>query len=126
MISKKVFLLALILLCLPLSMVRAEYPIPVFQQIVFEVRYIDPNITKNPLPKSPVQYPYIGIDNYTIYFFTPCDSCTLRVVNEDGEVEYSTVIPTDCESLELPSTLEGEYEIQIIRDNYCFYGMINL
>lgn len=126
MISKKLFLLALTLVFLPLSMVRAEYPFPEFQQIVFEVRYIDPNIIKNPLPKSPVQYPYIGIDDHTIYFFTPCDGCTLRIVNEDGEVEYATVIPTDCESIELPATLEGEYEIQIIRDNYCFYGDIEL
>ena len=106
--------------------VSATPVLPFLYPITFNVRGIDPTAPIRNPQRSPIAYPEVGIDGYTIYFFTPCDGCTLRVVNEDGEVEYSTVIPTDCESLELPSTLEGEYEIQIIRDNYCFYGMIDL
>ena len=107
-------------------MAHAQSQIPVFQQIYLCVRYIDPNLPHTPLPKSPVQPPYIGIDDHTIYFVTPCDGCILQIVNEDGEAEYISVVPTNCESLELPAILEGEYEIQIIRGDYCYYGYIEL
>lgn len=97
-----------------------------FFPISLNVRGIDPTQPVGNPHKSPVYIPQIGIEEHTIYFIDPCDGCTLRVVNEDGEVEYATVIPVDCDSLELPSTLEGEYEIQILRGNYYFYGMIEL
>jgi len=41
-------------------------------------------------------------------------------------VAYTLVIPTGTTSLVLPSTLSGDYTIQIIRGNYLFYGTINL
>lgn len=87
--------------------------------IPLEVRIFDPT-----LPKSPVQIPIVYITNYTLTFDESCDSCILRLVNDDDEVEYVTVITSN--TLILPSTLEGEYEIQIIRDNWCFYGYIEL
>lgn len=118
-------MLLLLTAIMPLSMMRAFSP-SVFQQVYLSVRYYDPTVTQQGHPKSPIQVPEIGIDGDTIYFVSSCDGCTLRVVNEDGEVEYAVTIPVDCDSLELPSTLEGEYEIQILRGNYCFYGMIEL
>ena len=106
--------------------VSANPVLPFLHPITFNVRGIDPTTPIGNPQRSPIEYPEVGIDGDTLYFFTSCDGCTLRIVNEDGEVEYATVIPTDCESIELPATLEGEYEIQIIRDNYCFYGDIFL
>jgi hypothetical protein len=104
----------------PIVMPNTMYPIQ------FQFSYVDPKIDQKGTHRSPVALPEVWVEDHELYFDTPCDGCTLRVMNEDGEVEYATVIPTDCESLELPSTLEGEYEIQILRGNYCFYGMIEL
>ena len=70
--------------------------------------------------------PEVSIEDYTLYFDTPCDGCVLRVVNELGVAEYTTVIPVDADELVLPSYLSGDYELQIIRDNWCFYGDITL
>ena len=44
----------------------------------------------------------------------------------NNNVVYSTVIPINTANLVIPSTLSGEYEIQIIQGNICFYGFIYL
>jgi hypothetical protein len=78
----------------------------------------------NPLPKSPATSPEVTLDDHTLTFDESCSGCVLYLVNEDDEVEYTTVITSD--TLVLPSTLEGQYEIQIIQGEWCFYGDIEL
>jgi len=94
------------------------------QMLQLQVRYDDPVAGNLPFPKSPVQVPEVYIDGYTLTFDTSCDGCTLRIVNAEDEVEYTTIITSS--TLVLPATLEGNYEIQIVRDNWCFYGDIEL
>ena len=96
------------------------------QGVVLQVGYIDPNNGDDGQQKSPILVPEISLDGYSIIFDTPCDGCTFRLVDENNNVVYSTVIPTGTTSLVLPSSLSGEYEIQIIQGNLCFYGFINL
>ena len=45
---------------------------------------------------------------------------------KNDNVVYSTVIPINTTNLVIPSTLSGEYEIQIIQGNIYFYGFIYL
>ena len=92
--------------------------------IPLEVGYIDPILHNT--HKSPVLIPEVSIENYTLYFDTPCDGYILRIVNEMGVAEYTTVIPIGTDELVLPSYLSGNYELQIIRGNFCFYGDISL
>ena len=40
--------------------------------------------------------------------------------------EYETIIPENTSTITLPLNLSGEYELQIIRGNYCFYGSVEL
>lgn len=91
-----------------------------------EVGYVDPNNDNEGQQKTPITVPDISLEDHTLYFYTPCDGCTLRLLDENDNVVYSTVIATGTTSLVLPSTLSGEYEIQIIQGNICFYGYINL
>lgn len=91
-----------------------------------DLQYDDPGYGDDGLHKSPITIPEISLEGYTLYFYTPCDGCTLRLLDENDNVVYSTVIATGATSLVLPSTLSGEYEIQIIQGNICFYGYINL
>lgn len=90
----------------------------------FSVRVVDPTIVIGGRPRTPVQIPEVDLSGYTLTFYDSCVGCTLRIVNLEDEVEYTTVITSD--TLVLPSTLEGQYELQIIRDNWCFYGDIEL
>ena len=75
------------------------------------------------IPKSPVQVPVVDLDDHTFYFTTSCVGDTLQLV-QNGVVVYSTVIASD--EVELPATLEGDFEIQIIRGNWLFYGDVEL
>ena len=94
--------------------------------IDFSVEGVDPTTTGNPLPRTPILIPSVSIEDYTLYFNTPCDGYVLRLVDEFDNVVYSTVIPVGATSLVLPSYLSGTYELQIIAGIYCFYGDITL
>ena len=91
-----------------------------------QVGYIDPNNGDDGQPKTPILIPEVSLDDHTLFFDTPCDGCTLRLVDANNNVVYSTIIPTGTTSLVLPSYLSGEYKLQIIQGNIYFYGYINL
>ena len=94
--------------------------------ILLQVNYEDPNDGDDGEHRGPVLIPDVSLDGYSLIFNTPCDGYTLRLLDENGAVVYSTVIPTGTTNLVLPSYLSGEYEIQIIQGNLCFYGYIVL
>lgn len=119
--KKRLFVLLLTLALLPLSNLCV-----MAQPIDFSVGYEDPQNPKDDDPRSPILVPEVDIDGYTLTFYTPCDGCVLRLVDENDVVVYSTVIPTGATSLVLPSYLSGNYEIQIVQGNYYFYGNIYL
>ena len=91
-----------------------------------QVGYIDPNNGDDGQPKTPILIPEVSLDDHTLFFDTPCDGCTLRLVDANNNVVYSTVIPTGTTSLVLPSSLSGEYKLQIIQGNIYFWGYIIL
>ena len=45
---------------------------------------------------------------------------------QDGEVVYSSLVSEGVTQHVLPSYLNGEYTIQLITGNFCFYGIIEL
>lgn len=118
--KKRLFILLLTLALLPLSNLCV-----MAQPIDFSVGYEDPTDPMGDYPRSPILVPEVDIDGYTLTFYTPCDGCVLRLIDENDVVVYSTVIPTGATSLVLPSYLSGEYQIQIIQGNLCFWGYIN-
>ena len=101
------------------------YASEVGDPIPLEGGYINPTAGSGN-HKGPVQVPEISLDDHTLYFFTPCDGYTLNLVDENDVVVYTIVIPTGTTSWVLPATLSGEYELQLISGNYCFWGMIIL
>ena len=119
---RRFLLIIMALLFLMPSCVLAQTITPI------ELQVSDINPTRPPIGphKEPIMCPFIFIENHTLYFDTPCDGCTLNIVDENDVVVYTLVIPSGTTSLMLPSILSGEYTIQIIRGNYLFYGTINL
>lgn len=120
--KKTVLILVLMLLTL-CSQARVQ---SVCGQLYLQVRFEDPTVQHEPIKKSPVIIPSLYLDGQVLQLITPCDGCTLRLLNRDGSVEYAIIIPTDTTSITFPAYLLGEYEIQIIRGNYCFWGYVNL
>jgi len=122
--TKKCFLMSLCLTAV-LSFTSVNvYADP--EGVDLQVGYVDPDLGDDGQPRTPILIPEISLDDHTLIFDTPCDGCTLRLVDANNNVVYSTVIPTGTTSLVLPSSLSGEYKILIIQDNLYFYGYINL
>ena len=90
------------------------------------IGYVDPEQGENGSQRSPVLIPRVGIDDYTLVFYTPCDGCTLRLLDENGNIAFATVIPAGTSSMVLPSYLSGEYTILLISGQFCYYGLINI
>ena len=124
MAKKRLLLFALMMALLPLSSLRVSAENP--DDIDLEAEYVDPDLDQNDYPRSPILIPHVGIDGYTLTFYTPCDGCTLRLLDESGNVVYTTVIPVGATTLVLPSYLSGEYRIEIIQGVFCFWGYIEL
>lgn len=120
--KRSILALALILLA---SLTDAT-PKNVCDEVVLQVTITDPTEDQRPIKRGPVVIPSVSLEEHTLLFTTPCDGCTLRLINEDGEMKYITVIPAGTATLVLPSYLSGEYQLQIIRGNYCFWGYIDL
>lgn len=96
------------------------------EPVVLEGGEVDPTSQLGDPHKGPIYVPEISLDDHTLYFFTPCDGYTLNLVDENDVVVYTIVIPAGTTSWVLPATLSGEYELQLISGNYCFWGMITL
>lgn len=114
-------LLAIACLVLPCSQVFAT-PVPV----PLGAGYNDPDNGQSGHQRGPVIVPELSIDEYELLFDTSCISYTLQLIDENDNVVYSTVVTSN--SLVLPSTLSGEYEILLLPNTGCiyFFGTINL
>ena len=122
---KTLIIFTLVMAMLSLTNVRANaVPMRVYFQVHHQVGYIDPQDEHDDPIRTPIQPPLIYIEDGTLTFDTPCDGCELRLVNEEDEVEYTTVISGS--TLELPSDLSGTYVLEIICGDYVFLGEINL
>ena len=123
---KKFFLIFNLIFMVSLSGTAQIQSDPQKQEVELSVKPIEPVIISKPIKRSPAMAPSVSLSDHTLYFNTSCVGYVLQLVNEDGDIEYDIIIPEDTETLSLPLYLEGEYELQIIRGNYCFYGYIEL
>lgn len=77
-------------------------------------------------PRSPEDTLAVYLDENELTFETPCDGCTLQLVEENEDVVYTIIIPADTTTLYLPSDLEGIFELQIISGDWLYYAEIEL
>ena len=124
MANKKSLMMMLMMVFLLLTSISVSAKQPT--DINLEAGYVDPEDEGGDPHRSPILIPEVGIDNYTLTFYTPCDGCTLRLLDENDNIAFVTMIPVGSTTLVLPSYLSGEYQIQIISGNICFKGYINL
>ena len=77
-------------------------------------------------PKNPITAPTVYIDNYTLLFEVDHPEYVLYIKDEDDNVVYSTVVYSTQTQVVLPSTLSGNYQIELVMDYWLFTGWINL
>ena len=115
--KKSFFLLfSLLLLC------QSICALPV--RVILGVAYDDDSPIVPCPTKGPVHVPELSIEDYTLTFTSPCCGYTLQLLDEDGDVVYTTIITSN--TLVLPSTLSGTYELRLIPDgsSIYFYGYV--
>ena len=80
----------------------------------------------NGQPRSPEETPIVYIDDYTLLFEANHPEYVLRIKDENNNVVYTTVVYSTQTQVILPSTLSGDYQIELVLDNLQFKGWINL
>lgn len=95
--------------------------------IEWQIHYGHP-ITGPLTPKSPTpEAPEASIDDHTLYLYGVDYDLTLYLLDEDGDDVYTVFIPANTASVVLPSTLMGDYELQLYTDGlYYFSGYVEL
>ena len=87
-------------------------------------------IDKQPMghghPKSPMRPPVVYIEDYTLSFAVDHPDYELTIKDEEGEIVYTTVVTSAETLVTLPSTLAGEYVIELRMGYWKFVGWIEL
>lgn len=81
------------------------------------------NNSENGEPNPRTLIPEVTMEDYTLHFITPCYGCAFRLVQNDT-VCYSIEITGN--TLTIPSSLTGTYELQIVSGDYIFYTEVVL
>ena len=117
----KVLLLSLMMALTPFSSIHMS---AASQPVDLQAGYVDPTYDQGEPSKGPVLVPEVSIEDYTLTFTTPCYGYTLELIDEDDQVVYTTIITSD--SLVLPYSLSGEYELRLYPTgtSIYFYGYV--
>ncbi|MBP5339124.1 MAG: hypothetical protein J6Z14_07465 [Prevotella sp.] len=88
----------------------------------------DPTGTMPDYPKTPNFIPFIDQNGLVLTFEANHSNFTLQLLDEYGNLEFTTYIPSTLTTVTLPSTLSGEYEILLLPDtgSIYFFGTITL
>lgn len=76
--------------------------------------------------KSPMRPPVVYIEDHTLSFMAGHPDYELTIKDEDGETVYTTVVTSAETLVTLPSTLTGEYVIELRMGYWLFTGWIEL
>ena len=97
-----------------------------WELIPLSVNYDEDQPLGNGNPRSPNETPIVYIDDYTLLFEANHPDYVLNIKDEDGDVVYSTVVYSAQTQVVLPSTLSGNYQIELVMGYRLFKGWINL
>lgn len=122
MTKKRLLIIALLtaMLSLPCTSIQI-----LADSVDLQAGYEDPNDGNSGLQRFPMCIPCVDIEGHTLIFVTPCDDYTLQLLDEYGNVIYLLVLPVGTASLQLPSSLSGDYQIRLIEGYWYFYGWIH-
>ena len=79
-------------------------------------------------PKTPVCIPYLDITGHIATFEANHPDFTLSIIDENDNIVYSVYVPSSVTTVNLPSTLSGDYKLCLYPDGSTiyFFGYIML
>ena len=114
------FVFAFLCFMMMSTYVFAEGPID------FSVSIIDDMPIGHGHPKSPIQPPIVYLEDYTLTFVAGHPDYELTIKDEDGQTIYTTFVTSAETLVTLPSTLTGDYVIELRMGYWLFTGWIEL
>ena len=101
--------------CIIFSISEEEKPLPL------KAKDLDPENDGEPDRRTLI--PEVTLQGNTLHFITPCNGCTFRLV-QDNNISYEIEIIGN--TLTIPTTFTGIYEVQIISGDTIFYTEVGL
>lgn len=97
------------------------------EEVYMSINPIKSGGLDNDPPRGPVEIPQVLIDSYTLYITGVSGDYVLQLETASG-VAYSVPIQgsTGSDTVVLPSSLSGTYELCLYSGCYCYSGEINL
>ena len=95
-------------------------------QIDFYCSGFDNSSVGHSRPKSPIQPPTVYIEDYVLTFTEGHPDYVLNLKDENGYVVYTTMVWSADTEVVLPSSLSGDYGIELVMGNWLFTGWIEL
>ena len=120
----KVYILLLALFSTALSSISAGDE-SIEKKIIEFIIEKDESVGEEVLPRTQPRFPFIFLQDHTLYLCDGCENIAIEVRNYT-QVVYNSIITDVPEKIQLPTNLSGTYEINIIRDNIIFKGYIEL
>lgn len=84
---------------------------------------IKTNPEHNGKPDQRTLIPEVTLQGNTLQFITPCNGCTFRLV-QSNNICYNVEITGN--TLNIPATFTGMYELQIVSGDIIFYTEVEL
>ncbi len=101
--------------CIIYSISEEEKPLPL------KAKDLDPENDGEPNPRTLI--PEVTLQGNTLHFITPCNGCTFRLV-QGNNICYNVEITGN--TLAIPTTFSGMYELQIVSGDIIFYTEVVL
>ena len=76
--------------------------------------------------KTSMSPPVVYIEDYTLSFEVDHPEYVLNIKDENNNVVYTTTVYSTQTQVVLPSTLSGDYQIELVMGYWHFTGWINL
>ena len=80
----------------------------------------------SPRPRDSVTLPVVEQNGNTLYIISGCEDTDLVLLDEDEEEVYTQHITADITEINLPNSLQGTYQLQILSGDYAFVADIEL
>lgn len=107
----------------------AQVPSQVLE-ITFQAGLVDPTLSLGERPRGTVNPPSACLDDHTLYISGEHSDYMLYLVDTTGEepvVIYQVYVPANVNTVILPATLAGTYELQLYDGGeYYYYSEIEL
>ena len=127
---KKIFL-SLLFVCVLLNVVNAQ-PTTMTSTHSVKLEFVveKHRPLSNPIrPKAPEKLPTPPeaiLSENVLSFLDSHAEYTLYIIDEEGEEVYEAFIPENTSTITLPLNLSGEYKLQLVSGDYCFYTYIEM